>query len=209
MTFNKATLVIIILIQFSILGSTAIANGKLERNQWALLSSASQIKFTGKQMGVPTSGTFSSFDAKIIFDKNTLEESYVLITLELESVKTAYAILADVLKSEAWFNVNLYPQAIFESTDIKFQKDSENFEYIASGMLTLRGVKQLVEFNFNILPTKDLDKNKKLNQAHVNGILTVKRKSFGVGQGEWGDTSIVDNNVNIEIDIIAEKHFTN
>mgnify|MGYP001427575012 CR=1 FL=1 len=84
----------------------------------------------------------------------------MLITLELESVKTAYAILADVLKSEAWFNVNLYPQAIFESTDIKFQKDSENFEYIASGILTLRGVKQLVEFNFNILPTKDLDKNK-------------------------------------------------
>ncbi|HAI28113.1 MAG TPA: YceI family protein, partial [Thalassospira sp.] len=43
------------------------------------------------------------------------------------------------------------------------------------------------------------------NEAKATGTVTINRTDFGVGQGQWADTSQVGDPVTIEIDIEAKR----
>ncbi len=43
------------------------------------------------------------------------------------------------------------------------------------------------------------------NEADAEGTLVIKRTDFGVGQGQWSDTSQVGDEVTIRIDIDATR----
>jgi len=41
------------------------------------------------------------------------------------------------------------------------------------------------------------------NQAVINGAFTLKRLDYGIGGGDWGDTSIVADEVEVKIHLVA------
>tara|TARA_Y100001934_G_C12386373_1_gene796226 strand:+ start:12955 stop:13587 length:633 start_codon:yes stop_codon:yes gene_type:complete len=206
MSHKNHFFVFLILLSNVLYGEVTLADTEEPTKEWELLTSESKIEFTGKQMGVPTSGSFSDFDTKIIFDQNNLDTSYVLVSVDLKSVETPYEILTKVVQTEDWFDIERYPKAVFESNNIKYKGNTEKYSFIAHGIISLRGIKGPIDFHFNILPPSDLKQIEKENLKHVQGKLIMQRTLFGVGQGDWGDTSIVDDNVEIEVNfIVMEK----
>lgn len=169
--------------------------------EWRIIPEESGIEFSGKQMGVPTSGSFTTFEAEIEFDRDAPSDGHVGVDIDVASVTAPYPVLAQVLKTEPWFNAEAHPIARFESSTIS---GDGNGGFIANGELTLRGITQRVTlaFTFDAYGADPARPAQLL--AVMTGQTTVQRTAFGVGQGEWGDISIVDDDVTIQIRLRAE-----
>lgn len=155
--------------------------------QQKLLPAQSTISFTTKQMGVPLDGQFKKFDAQISFDTAKPEAAKIAFTVDAGSATLGAPESDAELPKAPWFNVPKFPQATFQSASVKALGAGK---YQISGKLTIKG---------NV---KDVDVPVALTQA--NGITTaigqfaIKRLTFKIGEGEWADTSMVADDVQVK-----------
>jgi len=165
------------------------------KESWIIEPAKSSITFTATQNDAPVSGEFKTFTGTIDFDPNDLPSSNIHIIVDMASVASDAAKVADYLKMEEWFNVSLFPKADFQSKSIKKIGD---ITYEAEGTLMIRDKTVPVTLTFN------LDKFSPA-LAYVTGKTTIKRKDFGVGQGEWGQTDLIKDNVEVNFIITAHE----
>jgi len=155
--------------------------------QAKLLPAQSDLSFTSKQMGVPVDGKFKRFDAQLNFDPKKPETGKVAFTIELGSVSLGAAELETELAKAPWFDSKKLPQASFQSTAIKAAGPGR-FE--VAGKLTIKG------------QTRDIVVPITLAQAGAvstaTGGFVIKRLEFKIGDGEWADTSMVANEVQVK-----------
>lgn len=162
---------------------------------WQIIPAESTLTFTATQNGAPVTGKFTQFSGDIKFDFDKLNESSVNIIVETGFVTASYKDLVDTLKTSDWFNVKLFPQAIFKANQFKKTGDKA---YQANGSLTIRDKTVPVTINFNVSSTSD-------TKVKVSGSTTVKRTAFGVGQGEWSSTDEIKDDVKIEFTLSVVK----
>jgi len=104
---------------------------------------------------------------------------------------------ADINKAIAgpeWFDFTRHPQATFQAADI--QRVSAG-RYLAKGTLTLKGAQRPVEVPFTWNASGD--------SATMEGELTVKRRDFDIGTGEWVATSVIGPDVKIKFRVRLRK----
>ena len=155
--------------------------------QQKLIGAQSEIAFTSKQMGVPVDGKFKKFDAQVAFDPKKPETAKISFAIDLASVSLGAAESeAEVVKPD-WFSTKLFPQATFASTGVK-AVGAGKFE--VTGKLTIKGVSRDVLVPVALTQTG-------ANTAAV-GSFTMKRLDFKIGDGDWGDTSLVANDVQVK-----------
>ena len=151
-----------------------------------LLPADSEISFVSRQMGVPVTGRFTRFDAQIALDPRRPETGRVAFTIPVASATIGVRETDAELPKPAWFNATKYPSASFESTAIKALGEGR---YEVAGKLAIKGVARDV-----VVPVA-------LTQAGprsiATGAFTIRRLDFGVGEGEWSDTSIVADDVQV------------
>lgn len=160
---------------------------------WKIVPVESSLTFTAIQNNAPVSGKFSIFSGDIDFDPAKLDKSSVNIVVNMASVLTSYAEVGDALKSDVWFDVKLFPQAVFKAS--RFIKTKEN-TYEAQGNLTIRDKTIPVTLLFTI-------KDYSAKHAKVEGATVLKRRDFGVGSGEWESTDTVKDDVDVKFVINA------
>src|SRR5689334_11490844 len=85
---------------------------------WQMIPAESSISFTGTQNNAPASGSFKKFTGEINLDPNQLKDSKVRIVIDMNSVTTTYSDFTSTLLTSDWFNVKVFPQAVFETTHI-------------------------------------------------------------------------------------------
>ena len=155
--------------------------------QQKLLPAQSAITFVSKQMGVPVEGHFKKFDAQIKFDPKKLSTSKITFDIDLTSASMGSPEAEAELRNPGWFNSLKIPQAHFASTAFK-NLGAGKFEI--TGKLSIKGV------------SKDLVVPATLTQTGSNttavGTFVIKRIDFKIGEGEWNDTSIVANDVQVK-----------
>lgn len=161
---------------------------------WTLVPEKSRITFTGRQMRAPSTGEFRTFSADIRFDPDNLEGSKVTVTVDTASAAAGNSQIDTELKKELWFEVDKYPKATFEVT--RFVAKGGN-DYEAVARLTLRDQTKEVTLPFTLEIAG--------KRAKASGELKINRLDFGVGRGEWKDTSIVANEVVIRIEVEATR----
>lgn len=162
---------------------------------WQIIPNESSITFSGIQNNAPASGKFKQFTGEIAFDPAQLSLSHVRIVIDMLSVATSYNDLTTTLMSDDWFNVKMFPQAIFTANHfVKQGKDA----YEAEGALTIRNKTIPIKIQFT---GKQLSETK----GRVEGSTTLKRTAFGVGQGEWAETNTIKDEVKVSFVITAEK----
>lgn len=161
--------------------------------QWKILDDKSTLTFIATQNGAPVNGEFKKFSGEIKFDPAQLSGSQIKIEIDMNSVSSSYAQIADTLKTADWFNVKSYPKATFVASH--FTKTGNN-AYQANGNLTLRDKTVPITLNFV------LDEYSAA-QSRVHGDTTIKRSAFGVGQGEWSNTNSVKDEVQIHFTLSA------
>lgn len=166
--------------------------------EWTVDPKASFIKFTGRQMNVPSDGKFEKFTAKVRFDPANLAGSSVDVTIDTSSARTGNKDMDTTLESELFFEVKRFPTARFVATSFK-AKGGNKFEAVAK--LTIRGISQDVVLPF----TLDISETGGDRVAKVSGKVDVSRTKFGVGRGDWSNTSVIADKVEIEINVLARR----
>lgn len=151
-----------------------------------LVAAGSEIAFTTKQMGVPVDGKFGRFTAQITLDPKKPETGTVAFSIDTGSARFGSAELDAEVPKATWLNVPRFPQASFTSTAVK-GLGGGRFE--VAGKLSIKGA------------AKDLVVPVQLTQAGGNstasGSFVIKRLDFKVGEGEWADTSMLANDIQV------------
>jgi polyisoprenoid-binding protein YceI len=173
------------------LSSLALASALLlaaapAQAQQQLLPAQSRVEFSARQMGVPLQGHFKKFDAQLAFDPAKLATSRIRFTVDTGSATMGARETDAELPKPIWFNVPQFPQAIFESSSIKAQGGGK-FDVV--GKLTIKGTS--VDVTVPVVLTQSG------STTTATGSLPLKRLAFKIGDGEWADTSMVADEVQV------------
>jgi polyisoprenoid-binding protein YceI len=168
-------------------GLLALGTAASAQTAATLVPAQSEVVFVSKQLGVPVEGSFKRFSAQITLDPKKPETGKVMFTVDTASAALGIPETDAELPTAPWFNVGKFPQATFQSTAIKGLGGGK-FE--ASGKLSIKG---------NV---RDITVPITLSQAGPTstaaGSFTIKRLDFKIGEGEWTDTSMVANDVQVK-----------
>ncbi|UHQ22383.1 YceI family protein [Lysobacter sp. 5GHs7-4] len=144
---------------------------------------SSTLTFATKYQGEVFSGRLPGFTTRISFEPGQLSTAKLDVIIPLAGSDTKNAERDDTLKGADFFSIAKFPQARYTAT--KFRSLGGN-NYAADGNLTLRGVTKPVVLTFTWTGGAN---------PVLTGKATVKRLDFGVGGGDWADTSIIPNEV--------------
>lgn len=151
-----------------------------------LVAAQSEIAFTSKQMGVPVDGKFKTFTAQVAFDPKQPEAAKIGFTIDLASVSLGAAETETEIAKADWFDTKKFPQATFQSTAVKATGAGR---YEVTGTLKIKGASQ------NVVVPVALAQSGAATTA--TGTFVIKRLDFRIGDGEWKDTSMVANDVQV------------
>jgi polyisoprenoid-binding protein YceI len=172
-----------ILYKFVLIGFSLIFMSQ----SWAETVGSGQITFTGTQMGALVQGNFRKFSADLHFDAQDLPHSYAHITIDLGSIDLASEESEDEIRGKHWFNIQSFPQARFDSSDIRIVGPNQ---YLVWGLFQLKGI------------SKPLRIPLKMSYDHggrsAPGRFTLKRNDFDVGDGTWSATDTVADEVTVD-----------
>jgi polyisoprenoid-binding protein YceI len=155
--------------------------------QQALVPAQSEIAFTSKQMGVPVDGKFKKFVAQVAFDPKKPEAAKIGFTIDLASVSIGSSETEAEVAKPDWFNTKAFPQATFQSTSAKAMGPGK-FE--VAGKLAIKGASQDV-----VVPVTVTQAG---SATTATGAFVIKRLDFKIGDGDWKDTSMVANEVQVK-----------
>lgn len=165
----------------------ALADPAAAQAPAAKLMPGSEIGFVSKQMGVPVSGKFTRFDAQIAFDPRKPETGKVGFTIDIGSATIGDPETDRELPKAPWFNAAKFPQASFQSSSIK-PLGGGKFE--VAGKLAIKGNSQDV-----VVPVALTQSG---GNSTATGAFAIKRLAFKIGEGEWTDTSMVADEVQVK-----------
>ncbi|MDD2882754.1 MAG: YceI family protein [Rhodoferax sp.] len=155
--------------------------------QQKLLPAQSELSFAAKQMGVPVSGHFKKFDAQVSFDATKLASSKVTFTVDMGSATMGSAEADSELPKAPWFNAPKFPQATFTSSAFKALGAGK---YELAGKLSIKGQAR------DVLVSLSMTQSGAVTVA--SGVLPIKRLAFSIGDGDWADTSMVADEVQVK-----------
>lgn len=166
--------------------------------KWQIVSGQSSLGFSGTQQGAGFDGKFGEFSGTIQLDPDHPETGKAQIKIQMGSATTNSPDRDKSIAGDAWFAVDKFPTATYDI--LSFEKQA-NGHFVARGKLTLRDVTLPLDLPFTLkVETKDGVKT-----AHAEGTTSLHRLDYGVGQGEWKDTSMVSDSVSIKVNIIATE----
>lgn len=155
-----------------------------------LVAAQSEVGFVVRQIGVPLNGRFQRFTAQGQFDPRAPQAGQIGFEVDLGSVSLNPDADAELPKPE-WFHTARFPKAGFQSTRITATGPGR---FDVAGRLTMKGL------------SRDLVVPVQLSQAQglstVTGTATLRRLDFKIGDGEWTDTSVVANDVQVRIKLV-------
>ncbi len=152
-----------------------------------LLLAGSEIVFTTKQMSVPVEGRFGKFSANIQLDPKRPETGNVSFSIDTGSARFGSAETDREVPKPEWLNTAKFPQATFQSTVIK-GTGAGKFE--VAGKLSIKGGTRDVVVPVQLTPGAGA-------ATTATGSFAIKRLEFKIGEGDWTDTSIVANDVQV------------
>jgi polyisoprenoid-binding protein YceI len=171
----------------ALLTATLAASALPAAAQQKLLPAQSSIGFEIKQMGVPVQGHFKKFDAQISFDAAKLATSTVNFNVDIASTTLGAPEMDSELPKATWFNTAKFPQAQFTSSSFKALGGGK---YEVTGKLAIKGQSRDV--------TVPLVMTQNGATTAASGVLPIKRLAFKIGEGDWADTSMVADDVQVK-----------
>lgn len=167
---------------------------------WVIEPAQSTLAFEATQQGAAIAGVFKGFAGDIRFDAGRPEQSTATITIDMRTANSQSADRDKALGGADWFDSESFPESSYRVS--KFEKLDEN-QYLARGVLTLRGVEKPLDLPLNITFSRD---EAGRNVAKAEGAVSLNRLDFGVGQGAWKDTQAVGNPVKVKVSVTAVRH---
>lgn len=155
---------------------------------------ASSVAVTFRQMNVPVDARFNTVDIVADFDPAVPGAARASITIETASFDFgpgAEEYNAEV-RSPDWFDADKHPRAVLEVTGAR-ALGRDRFEAI--GELTIKGRTEKL--------TLPLVLEASPQRWVFSGQVPISRLAFGIGQGDWRDTTVVADEVLVRFTVVA------
>jgi polyisoprenoid-binding protein YceI len=166
-------------------GAAAAADYRVQQDQ-------STLGFTATFQGAPFQGSFAQWHAAIRFDPAHLADSKFDVTVDTTSAATGDADRDGTLPGADFFNAIKYPQAHYVTTGFA---RIDGTRVMAHGNLTLRGQTHPLDLTVTFTPQPG-------GAALMDVTGTLKRLDYGVGGGEYADTSVIGNEVTVNAHLV-------
>ncbi len=153
---------------------------------YQVVQAASTLKFHGSYQGAGFDGQFPQWKATIRYDAAHPEQSAFDVVIPLANAATGDSNRDQSLPTSDFFDVARFPTAHF--TTQSFSKAADG-SVVAHGTLELKGHRHPVELAVHFTPSAqggNLDVSTKL-----------QRLDYGVGSGDYADTSVIANEVDV------------
>lgn len=146
-------------------------------------SQSGSIAFEGSKVTASHQGSFPNFSGAVTLSPDSITDSSVSITIDTTTLEADQERLTSHLRSDDFFDVEVYPTATFASTSIAEGAEG-NATHTVTGNLTLHGVEKSISFpatleliggSINIL-----------SEFHIN------RQDFGISYTGASDNLIRD-----------------
>ena len=166
-------------------------------SSWTADPAASRFTFRAKLGGGEFEGSFGDYSADIAFDPNDLAGSRLQVVVRTGTARTGDGERDTALVGPDFFATSRWASATYVAD--RFDAAGPG-RWVAHGRLTLRGVTraQDVAFTFAEQPAA--------GTARLAGTALVRRLDFGVGQGDWQDTSVLGNDVRLSFDLVLHRN---
>lgn len=150
----------------------------------------STVKFTIKNFGVNTGGSFKGPQGSIIFDPSDISKSSFDVSVPAETINTDNESRDKHLKGEDYFSVKEFPHIIFKSdkVDGNIKKG-----YSTKGKLTMKGVTREISFPFTAVQQG--------SDWLFTGEIKLNRRDFKVG----GSSVVLSDNLVVVLSVLATK----
>ena len=156
-----------------------------------LLAAQSEVRFTAKQMGVPMQGLFSKLAGRVQWNAAKPEASHIRLEIPVAGATVGAPEMDEELPKAQWFAASQFPTAVFSSSAVRPLGGNR---YEVTGSLSIKGVSLPVKTEATVQPNP-ADKGA---TSTATGVLSIARLAYHIGQGSWGDTSVVADPVQIQ-----------
>ncbi|WP_114639050.1 YceI family protein [Polynucleobacter necessarius] len=154
----------------------------------------SKITFTSKLMGSKLAGSFGKFSGKVSFNPDEPEKAKANLIIDINSFAAGGEELQEEAKGKDWFNAKNYPTANFVADSVK-STGSNALEI--KGSLAIKG---------KTAPVAILAKYQVQGKRVVfDATLQLMRLDYGLGAGNWADTSAVANEVPVTVHLVLNQ----
>jgi polyisoprenoid-binding protein YceI len=160
---------------------------------WQKAEGAS-LTFKGSYQGEAFEGRFERFDPIVAFDPAALGGARLVVRIDVTSAVTGNDDYDATMQSAEFFDSERHPQAGFATGAVRQVGEGS---YEADATLTLRGKTVPFVFPFRF----EIDGER----ARLTSTVTLKRLDFDVGTGDWADTSLIADEVEVRVDLPLTK----
>ena len=150
------------------------------------MADGSTLGFRTSFQGEAFDGRFTRFTPQVRFNPEDLANARFDVRIDLASADTRNSERDDTLKSADFFDVGKTPTARYTATAFTALG---NGRYRADGRLQLRGNSRPVALVFSWKQNKG---------AVLAGEAVLNRLDFGVGAGDWADTGLLPDAVQVK-----------
>lgn len=153
----------------------------------------STLAFASRYDGELFTGRFQDFTTRLRFDPADPAAARLDVMIGLASAVTGNADRDSTLRTAEFFDIGRHAQARYTASG--FRKLAEG-QYAADGTLELRGISKPVTLTF--------EWSQEGGRKVLTGRAVVQRLHFGVGGGDWADTGVIPDAVNISTRVVFE-----
>jgi polyisoprenoid-binding protein YceI len=172
------------IILFGLLSATLV-----HASSWEKAGDAS-ISFKGTYQGEAFEGRFERFNPTIVFDPAAPGSARFDVEIDISSAKTGIDDYDSSMQDAEFFDGKRFPVARFVTKTFRKKGDDT---YEADAELTIRDKTVQMVFPFRFVTEG--------GGARLTSTVTLKRLDFDVGTGDWTDTSLIANEVEVTVDL--------
>lgn len=160
--------------------------------EWRIDYADSFVRFTGEQAGASFDGEWQDWSAVMRFDAGALDVSEFDVRIRTSAVETRDDDRDTTLVGPEWFDAANHPEARYRASSFEARSDGS---FIADGRLMIKGKRLPVTLRFTV---EGKDKRRILM-----GTADLKRLAFGLGTGDWEDTTWIGDEVTVTVRVSA------
>lgn len=157
-------------------------------------SAKSKISFTSKLMGSKLSGDFGKFSGKVSFNPDEPEKAKANLVIDIASFNAGGDELKEEAKGKDWFNTKVFPTANFVADSVRV---------VGSNTLEIRGSLSMKGKTVPLTVAAKYQVQGK--QVIFDASFQLLRLEYGLGAGNWADTSAVANEVPVTVHLVLNQ----
>ena len=164
---------------------------------WTIDKNISSIEFEVPVLFAKNvSGKFNTFDGFVSLDLSNENNNKALINVNIGSLDLNYKRYKDLVLSEVFFDAKKFPLGLIDTNNFKFNYEDNKINLI--GELTIKGKSQKIPLDIEVIKLAS-------ELVQVKSEISFSRNDFEIGTGNWKNTTILKDKINIRANIFLYK----